>query len=132
MKRFALFVTGCALAGVLMSGCSKGTSTSEPSSAVSGPITDSASNGLKATTTTTVAMGDPKHGEEIFEQNCASCHGAHAEGGMGPSLKGEKKRKNYQQTIAWIKNPQPPMSKLYPSPLNDQDVADVAAYVQSL
>lgn len=51
---------------------------------------------------------------------------------MGPNLHGEKKRKDYQRTIAWIKNPQPPMSKLYPSPLSDQDVADVAAYVQSL
>jgi mono/diheme cytochrome c family protein len=78
-------------------------------------------------------MGDSAHGSSIFSQNCASCHGANgAGGGIGPKLVGEKSRKNYQATVAWIKNPQPPMPKLYPSPLSEKDVDDVAAYVQSL
>ena len=77
--------------------------------------------------------GDATHGKSIFTANCASCHGATGtEGGVGPSLKNEKSRKNYAQTVAWIKNPQPPMPKLYPSPLGEKDVADVAAYVQTL
>ena len=66
----------------------------------------------------------------IFAQNCARCHGA--EGGIGPALKNEKSRKNYAQTVAWIRDPQPPMPKLYPDTLGANDVADVAAYVQSL
>ncbi len=79
------------------------------------------------------AMGDPHKGETIFAANCASCHGAAgAGGGIGPVLKGEKSRKDYAAAIAWIKNPQPPMPKLYPSTLSETDVADVASYVESL
>ncbi len=51
---------------------------------------------------------------------------------MGPSLKNEGTRKDLQQAIEWIKNPQPPMPKLYPSTLSAQDVRDVASYVESL
>jgi alcohol dehydrogenase (cytochrome c) len=47
-------------------------------------------------------------------------------------LKGEKQRKDYAAAIAWIKNPQPPMPKLFPSVLSQNDVQDVAAYVESL
>jgi mono/diheme cytochrome c family protein len=77
--------------------------------------------------------GNAANGKNIFSQNCASCHGASGtEGGTGPSLKGEKSKKNFSATVAWIKKPEPPMPKLYPSPLNAQQVNDVAAYVQSL
>lgn len=34
--------------------------------------------------------------------------------------------------MAWIKNPTPPMPKLYPKPLNEADVQAVAAYVETL
>jgi len=47
-------------------------------------------------------------------------------------LKGEKSRKDYAAAVAWIKDPKPPMPKLYPAPLSESDVADVAAYVESL
>jgi mono/diheme cytochrome c family protein len=81
----------------------------------------------------TIAMGDAKHGEAIFTQNCSSCHGAAgAGGGIGPSLKGEKGRKDYPAAIAWIENPKPPMPKLYPQPLTEHDVDDVASYVETL
>ena len=80
-----------------------------------------------------MAMGDAAHGKKLFTEDCASCHGSTGrEGGVGPSLKNEKSRKNNSQTIAWIKDPQPPMPKLYPATLSDKDVADVAAFVQSL
>jgi mono/diheme cytochrome c family protein len=134
VKPLGLVLTSCAIAALVISGCSKGSSSSgqaSDTSAPTGPITDSESNGLKSTGAT-AAPGDPVHGKEIFEANCASCHGADATGGVGPNLHGEKGRKNYLQTIAWIENPTPPMAKLYPSPLGDSDVADVAAYVQSL
>ena len=78
-------------------------------------------------------VADSEHGKLIYQQSCASCHGANgAGGGVGPSLKNEKSRKNMAQAISWIKNPQPPMPKLYPAPLSEKDVADVAAYVESL
>ncbi len=70
----------------------------------------------------------------IFAANCPSCHRATGAdgGGGGPSLSNEKSRKNQAAAVAWIKNPQPPMPKLYPSPLSEKDVSDVAAYVESL
>lgn len=76
--------------------------------------------------------GNAMHGSEVYRQNCASCHGAQGEGGMGPTLENEASRKNYAQTAQWIANPRPPMPKLYPAPLGAQDVRDVAAYVQTL
>jgi ubiquinol-cytochrome c reductase cytochrome c subunit len=79
------------------------------------------------------AMGDATAGKKIFTANCSTCHGATgAEGGVGPSLKNETKRKNYAQIVAWIKNPKPPMPKLYPSPLSAKDVNNVAAYVATI
>jgi ubiquinol-cytochrome c reductase cytochrome c subunit len=72
-------------------------------------------------------------GHEIFAANCAACHGATGrEGGAGPSLAGERTRKDLAATIAFIENPTPPMPKLYPSPLSAADVRAVATYVQSL
>ena len=75
---------------------------------------------------------DPKHGKALFAEHCALCHGAKAEGGMGPSLRGELKRKTAEQIRAQIMNPEPPMAKLYPSVLSQKDVDDVVAYVVTL
>jgi mono/diheme cytochrome c family protein len=78
-------------------------------------------------------MGNIAEGRAVFALNCATCHGATGvEGGVGPSLRDERERKNYDATIAWIKNPLPPMPKLYPSLLTESAVDDVAAYIQSL
>jgi mono/diheme cytochrome c family protein len=126
-------VATCAVAGMLVAGCSKSGSDQSANATATGPVTDSSDSGLKPVAGQAVAMGDAKHGAAIFSQNCSSCHGANgAGGGIGPVLKNEKSRKNYDATIAWIKNPQPPMPKLYPAPLSESDVADVAAYVQTL
>ncbi len=51
---------------------------------------------------------------------------------MGPTLIHESTRKNMQQAVQWIKNPLPPMPKLYPGTLSAQDVRDLAAFVESL
>ena len=75
----------------------------------------------------------PAAGKKLYAANCAACHGATGtEGGVGPSLKGEKAKKDQAATVAWIKDPTAPMPKLYPSPLSEKDVNDVAAYVESL
>ncbi len=81
--------------------------------------------------TPTAGGADVARGARIFGQQCAACHQADGSG-IGPSLKGERRRKGTARAIAWIENPQPPMPKLYPSPLGQKDVADVAAYVESL
>jgi mono/diheme cytochrome c family protein len=84
-------------------------------------------------TTTNGGIGDADDGRTIFATNCGTCHGATGEeGGVGPSLRGEYERKNYDQTIVWIKHPDPPMPALYPEFLSETEVDDVAAYVQKL
>lgn len=85
-----------------------------------------------ATTAQPAMAGDAVHGKAVFAQNCAACHGTSGQGGMGPPLKDEASRKNLAETEAWIKKPAPPMPALYPTPLSAKDVADVAAFVQSL
>ena len=100
---------------------------------VAAPIATS-KGGLEETPAqaTAVGVGDPVHGKQIYAANCSACHGASGQGGVGPTLHGEKSRKGTGAAIAWIKNPVAPMPKLYPSVLNEKDVADVAAYVESL
>jgi mono/diheme cytochrome c family protein len=77
--------------------------------------------------------GDKKAGASVFAAHCESCHGPQgAGGGVGPSLRGESRRMNFEAVASWIEDPQPPMPKLYPDQLSDQQVRDVAAYVQTL
>jgi mono/diheme cytochrome c family protein len=102
---------------VLGAACSHGT----PAASTSAPAA------------TPVITGNAGAGRQTFGANCSACHGATGvEGGVGPSLKNERSRKNEAAAIAWIEDPQPPMPKLYPSPLTDADVANLAAYVESL
>ncbi len=74
-----------------------------------------------------------QHGRDAYAQNCARCHGATgAEGGAGPSLANEKAKKDAAAVQAFIKNPAPPMPKLYPAAISDRDVSDITAYLESL
>jgi alcohol dehydrogenase (cytochrome c) len=72
-----------------------------------------------------------EHGWLLFAQNCAGCHGASGEGGSGKSLRNLAARRSVKSTIQWIENPTPPMPKLFPSPLSERDVRDVAVYLRS-
>ncbi len=105
---------------------------SRPTSSAAGAVSAAASAGSSLAQQVPSGAGDPAHGSQIYSANCAACHGANAQGGIGPSLRGEKTRKNAAAAIVWIKNPQPPMPKLYPSVLSEKDVEDVATYVESL
>ena len=79
------------------------------------------------------AGGTPgDHGKAVFAQYCSACHGASGEGSVGPPLTSESLKKNLNEAIAFIKDPKPPMPKMFPAPLTEQDVADVAAFVEGL
>ncbi len=71
-------------------------------------------------------------GKRLFSGACMKCHGADgASPVIGPALVNEKAKKNLDAVIALIKSPAP-HPKVYPSPFNDQDVSDIAAYVETL
>jgi mono/diheme cytochrome c family protein len=91
-----------------------------------------AAAGIPPSSASAPPAGNAVHGQQLFAQNCAVCHGQHGEGAEGPSLRNERVRKDFAEVQAWIKKPAPPMPTLYPSPLSAADVADVAAYVESL
>jgi mono/diheme cytochrome c family protein len=122
-----------AVVAVVAAGCSSGSGGGSGNSTTTSTTTTGTGTTSATATTSPVPAGNATNGKQIFSANCAQCHGATGtEGGVGPSLKNETSRKNFAQTVAWIKNPTPPMPKLYPSPLSAKDVNDVAAYVQSL
>ena len=114
---------------LLFVGCAKGsesTVTTTMATAANAPVAGS---------TVAATSGDAVHGKTLFAANCVQCHGiagAGTKGGVFPVLVGERKKKNMAATIAWIKNPQPPMPKYYPGTLSGKDVVDIAAYVQAL
>ncbi len=85
-----------------------------------------------ATIAVATVTGDATRGKTLYAQNCAACHGASGQGGVGPSLQGESARKNLGQAVSWIEHPQPPMPTLYPGTLSAKDVLDIGAYVESL
>ncbi|HTV72627.1 MAG TPA: c-type cytochrome [Candidatus Acidoferrales bacterium] len=121
-----------ALYAAITVACAKSSAQSRPTATATASASSTPFTSV-ATMTTFVGVGSVTNGRRIFANNCATCHGAGGtQGGVGPSLKDERARKDYEATIAWIKNPDPPMPALYPSPLSERAVDDVAAYVQSL
>jgi len=116
---------------LLIAGCTKGReSTTAPT-----PAAAPAAHAPAARLAMEAMSFDAVHGKTIFAANCVQCHGvagAGTKGGVFPVLVGERKKKNMAATVAWIKNPQPPMPKYYPGTLSEKDVVDVAAYVQAL
>jgi PQQ-dependent dehydrogenase (methanol/ethanol family) len=71
-----------------------------------------------------------RNGHTLYTQVCASCHGPDGDLIPDRKLSTLKKRRDAAGTIAYIKDPKPPMPKLYPDLINEQSVIDVAAYVR--
>ncbi len=81
-------------------------------------------------------QGDPQRGREVFEQNCAMCHGSDASGmmGMHPSLRGAVKRLSREGVEVTIRNGRdvmPPMPA-FEGRLSDEGISDVIAYLDTL
>ena len=82
------------------------------------------------------AQRDPQRGREIFEQDCAMCHGQDASGmrGMHPSLRGaieRLSRDGVEITIRRGRDTNPPMPA-FESELTDAEINDVIAYLDTL
>jgi disulfide bond formation protein DsbB len=94
---------------------------------------------------TTALPGDPNRGATLYGQNCATCHGANLEGGIGAVLNPIDKLQGVPNSldptvlIDIITNGRNPVAgdpKSIPMPkkggnpnLTDQDVKDLAAYI---
>ncbi len=77
-------------------------------------------------------------GKEIYASQCAACHGANGEGGVGPALNNKQLLKNTLDEIFFsvirsgIPSTQmPAWSVDFGGPLTDEDVKDVVAYMRS-
>ena len=80
-----------------------------------------------------VLGADAGRGKAVYEAQCAACHGEHGAGGQaGPSLQNENVRRTYSRVYALVRDPAPPMPKLYPARLSRSELRDVSAYVESL
>src|ERR1700694_4522502 len=99
-----------------------------------------------ATPTPTIALpGDPTHGAALYGQNCATCHGANLEGGIGAVLNPIDKMPGVANpldptflidiiTNGRVHQPGDPRSTDMPAKggntsLTDQDVKDIASYI---
>jgi mono/diheme cytochrome c family protein len=78
------------------------------------------------------ASPDLAQGREVFQRICSLCHGAQGEGGIGPMLQGISQRLPPEQITRQILEPHGTMPRLYPTRVDAAEVANVAAYLQTL
>ncbi len=101
---------------------------------------DTASQALRMDATAPITYSAPSSpqqiaaGDVLFQQNCASCHGADASGGVGPNLRGLG-----AATIDfWVSTGRMPLANAAvqavrkPPRFNRQQTLDIVAYVNSL
>jgi len=85
------------------------------------------------TETAAPVKADPEAGKVLFASHCAVCHGANAEGGIGPNLHGEL---NYGQTKAAVHESitkgRPKGMPAFGNQLSEQDRKNLTAFVLSL
>ena len=90
-------------------------------------------SGEMATASPAVFHADAGRGHTIYVSQCEACHGASgANGPIGPSLVKERKRHTLTEIEAIVRDPDPPMPKLYPGTISERQVKDVSAYVLGL
>jgi PQQ-dependent dehydrogenase (methanol/ethanol family) len=68
-------------------------------------------------------------GRKVYEQVCSSCHGPDGKLVAGHDLGTLKSRRERADALAYIKDPKPPMPKLYPSLLDEHSMEDVLSYI---
>lgn len=80
--------------------------------------------------------GDPESGRQVFEGNCAMCHGRDASGmmGMHPSLRGAVERlsrEGVEVTVRKGRDTMPPMPS-FEDRLSEEEIDDVVTYLDTL
>ncbi|MFQ5800610.1 MAG: c-type cytochrome [Candidatus Hydrothermarchaeales archaeon] len=80
------------------------------------------------------AEGDPNAGVQIFKSNCAPCHGANMEGGIGPSLKDSSFVANSEEALliqAVADGREDNGMPAFKDQLSEQEVQDVVALLKN-
>lgn len=72
--------------------------------------------------------GDAAAGQAIYDANCTGCHGADGTGGSGPDITGEDDTEEMIEYVFYGDGDMP----AHGDTLEDQEIADVVAYAQSL
>src|SRR5688500_800356 len=77
---------------------------------------------------------DAAAGKQVFESQCAWCHGTDGEGGTGPSLRGKMRNATDHNSIVNIVINGIPGTEMpsFRLPLTERSARQVASYVQSL
>ena len=75
-------------------------------------------------------LGTSDQGESTFQTHCASCHGTHAQGGIGPDLPSHFATHSVVNLIDVILDGTENMPAF--AQLEDQVIADLIAYIQRL
>jgi mono/diheme cytochrome c family protein len=82
--------------------------------------------------------GDVTHGSEIFDANCAVCHGPEGQGRVGADLSQDFPAIDPEAFLVSViangvsGSKMPAWSQEKGGPLSDQDIQDVAAFIESL
>jgi len=76
------------------------------------------------------STGNLERGQQLFWQNCATCHGVKGAGEVGPDLQNVSERKSQVALIKQvISGKTPPMPQFQP---NIQDMADLLVFLENL
>ncbi len=103
----------------------------------SGNVSRNAFGALGVPSVVVMALANPNaaatveraRGRKVYEQVCASCHGPDGKLVSGHDLGTLKSRRDRAGTLAYVKDPKPPMPKLFPNLLDEQSVQDVTSYI---
>lgn len=91
-----------------------------------------------ATAEATAPAGDAAAGKEKFAGTCAGCHGANAEGGVGPALKVTNTwtEAEFHAAVREGRAPDKTLSAMMPhfptNQVTDADIANIHAFIKSL
>jgi alcohol dehydrogenase (cytochrome c) len=78
------------------------------------------------------AAASAERGADVYKHNCMGCHATDGSGIPGHSLVDLKTRMTKEQLLAWVRDPKPPMPRVFPEPMESDDLRDLddlAAYL---
>lgn len=71
----------------------------------------------------------PSLGRDLYERNCATCHGASREGGSAPALNGSRPRLDAGYIVSKMRSPPPGMPRFVPDILTELRARAVATFI---